>query len=57
MDLTFHSEFGLGYKVKNKYNLDFNDPYSLNHWLEQWYKTYIVLLNDHKHLKIFFCLF
>jgi len=58
MDLTFHSEFGLGYKVKNKYNLDFNDPDSLNHWLEQWYKTYIVLLNDHKHCKnIFFVCF
>lgn len=40
MILTCHSEFGLTYKPGYTSNLSFPDPTDINHWLEQWLRTY-----------------
>lgn len=56
-ELTFHSEFGLTYKINDKNKLDFPNPFEINHWLEQWYKTYYKLYNNYKNYNkiIFLC--
>ena len=43
MILTYHSEFGLTYKASYTSDLSFPDPLDINHWLEQWLKTYTML--------------
>ncbi|MDA9927773.1 sulfotransferase [Gammaproteobacteria bacterium] len=40
MEWIGHTEFGPGYKMINSENIIFEDPSTLNHWLEQWLKTY-----------------
>ena len=41
MELIGHTEFGYNYiPICNK-NLIFRDPLDINHWIEQWYLTYI----------------
>ena len=48
MILTYHSEFGLTYKPKYTYKLNFPDTTDINHWLEQWLKTYTLLFQNLK---------
>ena len=40
-----HTEFGPNYLPINNNNLIFKNPLILNHWLEQWNKTYSNCLN------------
>ena len=41
MNLIAHTEFGPNYlPIKNKSSV-FNDYFDINHWLEQWYLTYL----------------
>ena len=44
MDWIGHSEFGLGYKMIHPSNLQYPDEMQFNHWLEQWYLTYKLVL-------------
>ena len=45
MNFLGHNEFGLNYK---SWNLPekYNDPFTLNHWLEQWYLFYQNIIMD-----------
>ena len=40
MDLIGHTEFGPCYKPIYDKDLIFNNHLEINHWVEQWYKTY-----------------
>lgn len=44
MNLIGHSEFGLDYKKIVTSNLKYPNDNELNHWLEQWYLTYTIVL-------------
>tara|TARA_Y100001970_G_scaffold61075_1_gene77900 strand:- start:7306 stop:8280 length:975 start_codon:yes stop_codon:yes gene_type:complete len=46
MDWIGHSEFGLSYKPLKTKNIAFDDPNSINHWLEQWYSVYLDLISE-----------
>ena len=51
MDWIGHSEFGLGYKMIHPSNLQYPDEMKFNHWLEQWYLTYKLVLELSAHNK------
>ena len=40
-----HSEFGLNYQPIVSENLEYENVLNLNHWLEQWYLTYLGVLD------------
>ena len=44
MNFLGHNEFGLNYKSWHLPE-EYNDPFTLNHWLEQWYLTYEWCIN------------
>lgn len=47
MDWLGHKEFGLGYEPLFKEDIQFQNFNYLNHWLEQWLKTYEYILNNY----------
>ena len=49
MDWLGHKEFGLGYEPLFKEDMQFKDFNNLNHWLEQWLKTYEYILNNNSN--------
>jgi len=44
-----HTEFGPNYIPIHEKNLCFEDDLSINHWLEQWYLTYIYCFENFKN--------
>ena len=40
MEMIGHREFGIGYVPVFKNNLQYREPDTLEHWLEQWYLAY-----------------
>lgn len=40
MKLIYHQEFGPHYKSFQPYSVNFVNPESLNHWIEQWILIY-----------------
>ena len=50
MNFLGHNEFGLNYK---SWNLPkkYIDPFSLNHWLEQWYLFYQNIIHNNTRTK------
>lgn len=49
MDLIGHTEFGPCYKPIYDKDLIFNNHLEINHWVEQWYKTYRNCLENLKN--------
>ena len=40
MKLIGHTEFGPFYRPIKENSLNYTDSHDINHWIEQWYKTY-----------------
>ena len=46
-----HSEFGPNYIPIHNQNLNFHNDLEMNHWIEQWYLTYIDSFQSLKNMK------